>query len=147
MATIPDRSWITVFIPTPLIFRYQLPLIRKRTIERILETVWEGSIKRKPVIPGSFEQYIWMANEAEFLDESQTKVLRVFLLANHSHLYCTALPWDFDFFKLKQPLTVSTVQLLYDVKEKGGQPDRNLYTPSLLFQKSKQKPQVWKITR
>ncbi len=30
----------------------------------------------------------------------------------------TALPWDFYFFKLTQPLRVSTVQLLYTVKEK-----------------------------
>jgi hypothetical protein len=29
--------------------------------------------------------------EAEFLDEIQTKVLRVFLLAIHSHLYSFAL--------------------------------------------------------
>jgi hypothetical protein len=36
----------------------------------------------------------------------------------------TALPWHFYFFKLTQPLTVSTVQLLYTVKEKGGKPDR-----------------------
>ncbi len=33
-------------------------------------------------------------SEVKFLDEIQTKVLRVFLLAIHSHLY-TALPWDF----------------------------------------------------
>jgi hypothetical protein len=33
-----------------------------------------------------------------------------------------SLPLDFYFFKLKQPLTVSTVQLLYNVKEKGGKP-------------------------
>jgi hypothetical protein len=31
------------------------------------------------------------------------------------------------FFKLTQPLTVSTVQLLYTVKEKGGKPDRTPY--------------------
>jgi hypothetical protein len=30
--------------------------------------------------------------EAEFLDIIGTKVLRVFLLAIHSHLYTTALP-------------------------------------------------------
>jgi hypothetical protein len=31
------------------------------------------------------------------------------------------------FFKLTQPLTVSRVQLLYTVKEKGGKPDRKPY--------------------
>jgi hypothetical protein len=55
--------------------------------------------------------------EAEFLDEIQTKVLIVFLLAIHSHL--TALLGDFYLFQLTQPLTVSTVQLLYTVMEKG----------------------------
>jgi hypothetical protein len=54
------------------------------------------------------------STEAEFLDEIQTKVLRVFLLAIHSHLYT-------------QPLTESTVQSLYTVKEKEGKPDRKLY--------------------
>ncbi len=39
----------------------------------------------------------------------------------------TALPWDFYFFKLTQPLTVSTVQFLYTIKEKGGTPDRKPY--------------------
>jgi hypothetical protein len=55
------------------------------------------------------------------LDEIQTKVLRVFLLAIHSRLY------SFYFFKLTQPLTVSRVQFLYIVKEKGGKPDRKPY--------------------
>jgi hypothetical protein len=41
--------------------------------------------------------------------------------------YVLALPWDLFFFKLTQPLTVSTIQLLYTVKEKWGKPDRKLY--------------------
>jgi hypothetical protein len=56
------------------------------------------------------------------LDEIQTKVLRVFLFAIHSHLYSFVL--RFLFFKLTQPLTVSRILLLYTVKEKGGKPDR-----------------------
>ncbi len=39
----------------------------------------------------------------------------------------TALPWDFYFFKLTQPLPVSTVHLRYTVKEQGGKPERILY--------------------
>jgi hypothetical protein len=62
--------------------------------------------------------------DAEFLDEIQTKVLSFFLLAIHRHLSSFALG-DFYFFKLTQPLTVSTVQLLYTVKENGGKPDGN----------------------
>jgi hypothetical protein len=54
--------------------------------------------------------------EAKFLDEIQTKGIRVFLLAVHSHLYSFAL--RFYFFTLTQPPTVSTVQLLHTVNEK-----------------------------
>jgi hypothetical protein len=50
----------------------------------------------------------------------QKKVLRVFLLASHSHLHSFA-------FKFTQPLTVSIVQILYTVKEKGAKPDIKPY--------------------
>jgi hypothetical protein len=59
-----------------------------------------------------------MSFEVEFLEEIQAKVLRAFLLAIHSHLYSFAS--HFYFFKLTKPFTVSTVQLLSTVKEKGG---------------------------
>jgi hypothetical protein len=39
----------------------------------------------------------------------------------------TALPWDFYFFKLTQPVTVSRGHLMYTFKEKGGKPDRKSY--------------------
>ncbi len=51
------------------------------------------------------------------MDEIQT----IFLLAIQSHLY----NFDFLFFELSQPLIVSTVQLLYTVKEKREKPVRN----------------------
>jgi hypothetical protein len=54
----------------------------------------------EPVGPGPW----FNCPEAEFLDEIQTKVLRVFLLA--ITVSSTALPWDFCFFRLTQPLTV-----------------------------------------
>jgi hypothetical protein len=79
-----------------------------------------------------------LSTESELLDNTQTKVLRVFFLA--IHLYSFAL--RFLFFKLTQPLTVSPVQLLVTVKEKGGKPDRKLNRPSLWFTKSIQKPEV-----
>ncbi len=37
------------------------------------------------------------------------------------------MPWYLYFFKLTQPLTVFTIQLLYTVKEEGGKPDRKPY--------------------
>ncbi len=51
---------------------------------------------------------------AEFLDEIQTVTSK-------------SLPSVFFFFKLTQPLTVSSVRLLHTVKEKGGKPDRKPY--------------------
>jgi hypothetical protein len=60
---------------------------------------------------------MFASTEAEFLDQIQTKVWRVFLLVIHSHLYNFSL--KFLFLQLTQPLTVA--------KEKGGKPDRNLY--------------------
>jgi hypothetical protein len=57
-------------------------------------------------------------SEAEFLDGIQTKVLRVFLLAIHSHLYRFALRSLF-----LQTHTTSYSVLLYTVKEKGRKPD------------------------
>ncbi len=75
--------------------------------------------------------------ESEVLDKIQTKVLRVFLLVIHSHLYSFAL--YLYFFILTQPLTVSG-------KEDEGKPDRN-HTPSLWFKKPIQKPQVWELSR
>jgi hypothetical protein len=47
---------------------------------------------------------------AEFLDETQTKALRVFLVAIHSHLYSY-------FFKLTQTLTLSYSTLTRRKKE------------------------------
>ncbi len=73
------------------------------------------SFPLKEVCQENLSAFIYLP-EAEFLGEIQTKVLTVFLLAINSHL--SALPWDFYFFKIKQPLTVSTVQYV---------PDRKLY--------------------
>ncbi len=50
-------------------------------------------------------------------------VLRVFLLAIHSHLYSYALR-----FLFLQTHATSTLELLYTVKEKGGKTDRKSYT-------------------
>jgi hypothetical protein len=53
--------------------------------------------------------------EVEFLDEIQTIVLRVFLLAIHSYLYSFALRF---LFLQTQALAISRVQLLYTIKDK-----------------------------
>ncbi len=54
--------------------------------------------------------------EAEFLDQIQTKVFRVFLLAIHS--YIRRFAFRFLFFKLTQPNTVSTVHTAHGEGER-----------------------------
>ncbi len=72
--------------------------------------------------------HVFSSAEAEFLDAIQTKVLKVFLLAMHSHLYSFALIFICFSFQLTQHLTYFYgSQLLYTVKEKGGKPNRKPY--------------------
>ncbi len=85
--------------------------------------------------------------EAEFLDEIQTKVLRVFPPSFSQSPLQLCHEIFVYFFKLTLPFTVTTVQLLYTVKEKGGNPDRKPYPLSLWFKKSIQKPKVWELSR
>ncbi len=59
------------------------------------------------------------------MDEIQTKVLRVILLAVHSQLYSFAL--RFLFLQAHATSYSFYSQLLYFVKEKGGKPDGKLY--------------------
>ncbi len=69
-----------------------------------------------------------ICTEADFLEEIQTKVKSFPPCYSKSPLQSAALPWDFYFFKLTRPVTVSsTVHLLYTVNEKGGKPDRKPY--------------------
>jgi hypothetical protein len=80
--------------------------------------------------------------EAEFLDEIQTKVLRVFLLAIQSPLFCS--------FALRF-LFLQTHEIAYSfyssvtVHCKGKR--RKTMPPSLWFKKSIQKPQVREPSR
>jgi hypothetical protein len=60
--------------------------------------------------------------EAKLLDEIQTKVLRVFFLAIHGHLYSFAL--RFLFLQTHATSYSFYSVLLYAIKEKGGKPDR-----------------------
>ncbi len=66
----------------------------------------------------------------EFLDEIQTKVLRVFLFVIHSHLYSFALRFLF--------LQTHTTSYSYCKGER-----RKTIHPSLWFKKSIQKPHIW----
>ncbi len=59
--------------------------------------------------------------EAEFLDKIETNAQEFPPCYSQSPLQ---LCLDFYFFKLMQPLAVSSVRLLYTVKEKRGKPDR-----------------------
>jgi hypothetical protein len=62
--------------------------------------------------------------EAEFLEKIQTKVLKVFLLVTHSHLYSFA----FRFIFLETYATPYSFHSSVAVhKEEGGKPDRKLH--------------------
>jgi hypothetical protein len=80
--------------------------------------------------------------EAEFLDETQTKVLRVFLLAIQSLLHSFACL----FLQTHATSYSSYSASMYTVKEKGGKPGWKPHPPSLWFKKSVQKPQVWELS-
>ncbi len=84
--------------------------------------------------------------EAELLDEIQTKVLKVFLLAIQSHLYSFAL----RFLSLKTHATPYSFYsaLLYTICKEERRKNWYKTTPySLGFKKSMQKPQVWELSR
>jgi hypothetical protein len=92
-----------------------------------------------------------VSTEAEFLGEILTNDLRVFLLAIHSHFYSCTLRFtylhthtnSYVFLKtLMYMYSISTDQLLYTVKEKGGKPDIKPYPLPYGLRNPKQKPQV-----
>ncbi len=109
-----------------------LHVYSQNSIGNLASKSW-SEFKVKQVIQDQWSPKVWIQikrgfqTETEFLDEIQTKVLRVFLHAVHSrHSFALRL----YFFKLTQPLPISTVHLLYTVKEKGGKPDRKPYPVS-----------------
>ncbi len=67
---------------------------------------WADRPPPPPLVEGAALNEI----RGRILGRNQTKVLRVFILAIHRHLYS---------FAFTQPLTVSTFHLLCTVKEKG----------------------------
>ncbi len=83
--------------------------------------------------------------EAEFLDKIQTKVLRVFLLAVHSHLYSFAK--SFLFFQTHATSYSFFSMLLYTVKKKGRRPERKSHPLPYGFKKSIQKLLVWRTPK
>jgi hypothetical protein len=87
----------------------------------------------------SLSLFFLLRTEAEFLDEIQTKVLKVFLLAIQSDLYSFAL--KFLFLQTHATSYSLYIALLYTLKEKGENLLEN-HPPSLWFKKSLQNPQV-----
>ncbi len=84
----------------------------------------------------------WVTNKGRILRRNPDNSLRVFRLVIHSHN--TALPWDFCFFKLTQPLTVSTVTVHFKGETEENLKEKLYY---VWFKKSTQKLQVWKLAR
>jgi hypothetical protein len=67
------------------------------------------------------------------LDEIQTKVFRVFLLAIHSHRYSFALRFLFLQTHATSYSFYSLVTLHCTIKEEGGKPGRKTILPSLPY--------------
>jgi hypothetical protein len=82
--------------------------------------------------------------EAEFLDEIQTKVLRVFLLTIHSHLYRFVL--RFLFLQTHTTSYGFYSSVIHCKRERRKTWQKTLPT-SLWVKKSIQKPQVWKLSK
>ncbi len=88
--------------------------------------------------------YSTLHTDAEFLDEIQTKVLRVFFLAVHSHLYHFA--WRILFLQTHATSYIfysSVVHCKVDWKKTW----HKTIPSSLRFKKSIQKPQIWENSR
>jgi hypothetical protein len=98
--------------------------------------LWDLCSEEKSVWTGKIIQ---SSPEAEFLEEIQTKVLRVFLLAIHRPLNSFALR-----FLFLQTYVTSYSFYSSVTTKKGGKPTITL---SLWFKKSIQKPQVWERSR
>ncbi len=90
-----------------------------RSTHSVLPQGWDH-FGKETLVHGTTE------SRGQILGQNLDKSLKSFPHC-YSQVTFTALPSDLYFFKRTQPLTVSTVQLLYTVKEKGGKPDRKPY--------------------
>ncbi len=108
LSSLQTMFWANVFLPKWNLFLSNIPLPS-------LHLEGEGEGMRRQAV-------LYVYTEAKFLDESQTKDLRVFLLAIQSHLYSFAL--RFLFLQTHVTSYSFCSALLYTVKEKGGKPDR-----------------------
>jgi hypothetical protein len=94
--------------------------------------------------PSTFALQALCLLEAELLDEIQTKVLRVFLLAIHSQLNSFALWFSFLQTHATSYSSYISATVLYTIKEKEGKNDRKTYTLPFKSENSQdyaQKPQ------
>jgi hypothetical protein len=89
--------------------------------------------------------YSTLQTEAAFLDEIQTKVLRVFLLAIHSHLYRYAL--RFLFLQTHATSYSFYSSVIVHCKVDRRKTWQKTIPSSLWFKKSIQKPQIWENSR
>ncbi len=87
----------------------------------------------------------WTAYRGQILGRNPDKSLKSFL-PSYSQSPLQLCLEIFISSNSRNFLHISTVQLLYTVKEKGGKPDRKPFLP-LWFKKFIQKPQVWELSR
>ncbi len=121
-----------VQLPAPsMLAGKHLVLFLRRTPWRVrlLTLIFTARWANRPLfeVPqaGNFMSCFFLPSRGRILGRNPDKSLKSFLLAIHSNVYSFALRF---IFLLTQPLTVSTAQLLYTIKEKGGKPIEN-HTP------------------
>ncbi len=146
-------KWLINFFSAWIFVRYKLNSCNliglKRTNGNQEATFTVGSPRGRQPMPGSHASLIhflillnWLRYKTihygaisavqrpnSWTDKSPNGISSLLIIVTS-----TALPWDFYFFKLVQPLTVST-------------PYRKPYPPSLWFKKYIQKPQFWELSR
>jgi hypothetical protein len=81
--------------PSMLAWKHFILFLRRTVRVRLLTLMFTARWVNRPLFEVPKQEILcyvsFYQSEAEFLDEIQTKVLRVFLLAIHSHLYSFAL--------------------------------------------------------
>ncbi len=93
--------------------------------------IWGRILGRNPV--KSFRSFLPCYSQS-----SLQLCLEIYIFQNSRNLLCNSS-------NSSNLLRISTNQLLYTVKEKGGKPDRKSIPPSLRFKKSLQVWELWKL--
>ncbi len=122
----------------PHLYRFQY---RKKLWGDVKKVLWKKMFLSKSVT--KLEDL--MVQDADFLEEIQTKVWRVFLLVIHSHLYSLAM--RFLFFQTHATSYSFYICITLHCKGERMKIWQKTTPPPLRFKKTVQKTQVWELSR